>query len=121
VEMLPLGVLTGRLLDQYGDPVRHAMVSTLAKDRDPRRGEDYSSLFASTTDDRGEYRIANMEPGSAMSSTAFTQQAPQFSRLAGKRWTSRRPGSRSEERPKAKTRGLNRSCHPASRRAIRRR
>jgi hypothetical protein len=64
VEMLPLGVLTGRVLDQYGDPVRHAIVSTLAKDHDPRQGEYYSSLFAANTDDRGEYRIAGVEPGS---------------------------------------------------------
>ncbi len=64
VEMLPLGVLTGRVLDQYGDPVRRAIVSTLAKEHDPRQGEYYSSLFAANTDDRGEYRIAGMEPGS---------------------------------------------------------
>jgi hypothetical protein len=62
VEMLPLGVLAGRVLDQYGDPVRHAIVSTLAKDHYPSEG--YASLFAATTDDRGEYRIANMEPES---------------------------------------------------------
>jgi hypothetical protein len=64
VEMLPLGVLTGRVLDQYGDPVRHAIVSTLAKAHDPHQGEYYASLFAANTDDRGEYRIANVEPGS---------------------------------------------------------
>ena len=64
VEMLPLGILTGRVLDQYGDPVRHAIVSTLAKDHDPRQGEFYASLFAANTDDRGEYRIAGVEPGS---------------------------------------------------------
>ena len=63
-EMLPLGLLTGRVLDQYGDPVRHAIVSTLAKDHDTRQGEDYSSLFAANTDDRGEYRISGVEPGS---------------------------------------------------------
>ena len=35
VDMLPLAVLTGRVLDQYGDPVRHAIVSTQAKTRVP--------------------------------------------------------------------------------------
>ena len=64
VEMLPLGVVTGRVVDQYGDPVRHAIVSTLAKASDPQLGEDYLSLFAAISDDRGEYRISGIEPGS---------------------------------------------------------
>src|SRR5262249_32596695 len=53
LEMLPLGVLAGRVLDQFGDPVRHAIVSTLqdAKGRDGL--EPYVSLFAATTDDLG--------------------------------------------------------------------
>lgn len=58
LEMLPLGVIAGRVLDQYGDPVRHAIVSTLAKGRD-----NYTSLFAANTDDRGDYRVADVEPG----------------------------------------------------------
>ncbi len=63
LEMRPLAVLAGRVLDQYGDPVRHAIVSTQAKSRVPMPGEYYESLFAATTDDRGEYRIADVEPG----------------------------------------------------------
>ena len=63
VEMLPLAVLAGRVLDQYGDPVRHAIVSTQAKRSSPVGGEQYQSLFADLTDDRGEYRLADVEPG----------------------------------------------------------
>jgi hypothetical protein len=63
LEMRPLAVLAGRVLDQYGDPVRHAIVSTQVKSRAPMVGEYYESLFAATTDDRGEYRIAEVEPG----------------------------------------------------------
>jgi len=63
VEMRPLAVIAGRVLDQYGDPVRHVIVSTQAKSRAPVPGEYYESLFAGTTDDRGEYRIADVEPG----------------------------------------------------------
>lgn len=63
VEMLPLAVIAGRVLDQYGDPVRHAIVSTQARLLPPVRGEQFLSLFADTTDDRGEYRLADVEPG----------------------------------------------------------
>src|SRR5579862_4121670 len=63
LEMRPLAVIAGRVLDQYGDPIRHAIVSTQAKSRAPVPGEYYESLFAGTTDDRGEYRIADVEPG----------------------------------------------------------
>jgi hypothetical protein len=62
LEMLPQAVIAGRILDQYGDPVRHAIVSTQAKMGGPGRGV-YTSLFAATSDDRGEYRIADVEPG----------------------------------------------------------
>jgi hypothetical protein len=62
VEMLPLGVIAGRVLDQYGDPVRHAIVSTQNKPGAPRQDQGYGR-WAATTDDRGEYRIAEVEPG----------------------------------------------------------
>lgn len=64
VEMLPLGVLAGRILDQYGDPVRHAIVRTEDVVSVPGQGQEYESFSAATTDDRGEYRIAEVEPGS---------------------------------------------------------
>lgn len=63
VEMLPLGVLTGRILDQYGDPVRHAIVHTEDEVKVPAQGQYYESFSAATTDDRGEYRITEVEPG----------------------------------------------------------
>src|SRR5258708_3609361 len=63
VQMLPLGVITGRVLDQYGDPVRHAIVSTHDKQGATVQDQYYPSDRAATTDDRGEYRIAEVEPG----------------------------------------------------------
>jgi len=63
VEMLPLGVLSGRILDQYGDPVRHAIVRTEDEVSVPGQGQYYESFSAATTDDRGEYRITEVEPG----------------------------------------------------------
>lgn len=63
VEMLPLGVIAGRVLDQYGDPVWHALVRT--EDERSAQGFDqyYESYSVAVTDDRGEYRIAEVEPG----------------------------------------------------------
>src|SRR4029077_6804867 len=63
VEMQPLGVLAGRVLDQYGDPVRHAIIHTEDKMSIPGNDEDYESYSASITDDLGEYRIPEVEPG----------------------------------------------------------
>jgi uncharacterized GH25 family protein len=63
VEMLPLGVIAGRVLDQYGDPVHHAEVHALQKGELPGQGEYFQGFSAGTTDDRGEYRIADVEPG----------------------------------------------------------
>jgi hypothetical protein len=63
VQMLPLGVIAGRVLDQHGDPVRHAGVHALQKGEAPGLGEFFRGFSAGTTDDRGEYRIADVEPG----------------------------------------------------------
>ena len=63
VRMRPLGVLAGRVLDQYGDPVAHAIVSTEDKVAVPGAGATFMSYWAATTNDLGEYRIAEVEPG----------------------------------------------------------
>jgi hypothetical protein len=63
VQMLPLGVLAGRVLDQFGDPVRHAIVCTEDEVSGPGQDRYYESLESVFTDDRGEYRIAEVEPG----------------------------------------------------------
>jgi hypothetical protein len=63
VEMLPLGIVVGRVVDQYGDPVRHAIVRTEDKVNPPGQAEYYESYASALTDDRGEYRVADAEPG----------------------------------------------------------
>jgi hypothetical protein len=63
LEMFPLAMLRGRVIDQYGDPVHHAIVSTHAKMNTPGLKQFDQSLSAGITDDRGEYRIADVEPG----------------------------------------------------------
>ncbi|HWZ31260.1 MAG TPA: carboxypeptidase-like regulatory domain-containing protein [Bryobacteraceae bacterium] len=63
IEMSPLAVISGRILDQYGDPIKGAIVRSIDKARDPGRGEYYQGFTAGFTDDRGEYRISDVEPG----------------------------------------------------------
>lgn len=63
VELLPLAVLAGRVLDQYGDPVRRAIVRTEDRASAPVGREYYESYSSATTDDLGEYRLAEVEPG----------------------------------------------------------
>lgn len=63
IDLLPLGVITGRVVDQYGDPVSHAIVRTEVMMGDTHHGGDFESTAVATTDDRGEYRIHDVESG----------------------------------------------------------
>jgi carboxypeptidase family protein len=63
VEMLPLGVIAGRVVDQYGDPVVNAIVRNLRHQSLPGVGEYHDGASAATTDDRGEYRLTDLDPG----------------------------------------------------------
>ncbi len=74
VQMLPLGVIAGRVLDQFGDPVRHAIVRELRKVEEPGSEAMYSGMNSAGTDDRGEYRIVNVEPGSHYLAAEFSSQ-----------------------------------------------
>lgn len=63
VEMMPLGVVVSRVVDQYGDPVRHAIVRTEDKMSLPGQDQYYESYASALTDDLGQYRVADVEPG----------------------------------------------------------
>ena len=63
VQMRPLGVVAGRIVDQYGDPVRRAIVRTEDKGTMPGTDQFYQSYSTGMTNDLGEYRIADIEPG----------------------------------------------------------
>lgn len=63
VRMLPLGIVVGRVVDQYGDPLRNAVVRLIDRVSVPGRKPEFESFSAATADDRGEYRIAEVEPG----------------------------------------------------------
>ena len=63
LEMQALGVITGRVVDQYGDPIRHALARTEDVTVSPGREQYFQSSWAAETDDLGQYRIADVEPG----------------------------------------------------------
>lgn len=64
VELIPHGVITGRIVDEEGEPVAHAQVSIL---RSVRRGKRRTLVPHEhshyPTNDLGEYRIAGLPPG----------------------------------------------------------
>jgi hypothetical protein len=75
MEMLPLGILAGRVLDQYGDPVRHAVVRTEDKISPEGLDEHYESYSSGITDDRGEYRVTEVEPGKHFLAVEYSNTA----------------------------------------------
>jgi hypothetical protein len=78
VQMLQLGVIAGRVVDQYGDPVHNAIVRIIDKREVPGHGEEYANLESALTDDRGEYRIADVGPGKHYVATEFSGQNMQI-------------------------------------------
>ena len=65
------GVITGRVVDDSGEPMMGVSISVLHKPTDEEREEEgsrrrkveLSSVSAGTTDDRGEYRVFSLKPG----------------------------------------------------------
>jgi hypothetical protein len=60
VTMTPTGVITGRVVDEYGDPAADVYVRAALKD----------STFETTTNDLGEYRLYGLPPGAYVVSAA---------------------------------------------------
>jgi carboxypeptidase family protein len=60
VAMTPTGVITGRVVDEYGAPVPDVYVRASQKD----------STFEATTNDLGEYRLFGLPPGAYVVSAA---------------------------------------------------
>ena len=58
----PLGAITGRVTDAEGDPVSHATVEAL-RYAYPRGKRELTQAARATTDDRGEYRLADLPAG----------------------------------------------------------
>jgi hypothetical protein len=55
------GALTGRVLDQHGDPVEHASIQVLRASR--MSGVRPAATGGASTNDLGEFRVARLQPG----------------------------------------------------------
>lgn len=62
IRLEPLGVISGRVLDENGDPVPGAAVDGLRYSYS-REGARLAHRAMATSNDRGEYRLFDLEPG----------------------------------------------------------
>jgi hypothetical protein len=62
-ELNPLGVVTGRLLDQFGDSVCNATVHIEDQTESPSQQSAWNSVASAFTNDLGEYRVTEVPPG----------------------------------------------------------
>ncbi len=62
LRLAPAAVLSGKILDESGDPVRHAMVSLYREDRRVGIGRILKTS-ADSTDDQGAYEFSSLDAG----------------------------------------------------------
>ncbi|MBL8219876.1 MAG: carboxypeptidase regulatory-like domain-containing protein [Bryobacterales bacterium] len=62
VKLTPLGVITGRVLDTDGDPIRGIPVAALSYHY-TSKGREFREVRTGTTNDLGQYRIFDLNPG----------------------------------------------------------
>ncbi|MBL8173071.1 MAG: carboxypeptidase regulatory-like domain-containing protein [Bryobacterales bacterium] len=62
VKLTPLGVITGRVLDTDGDPIRGIPVAALSYHY-TSKGREFREVRSGTTNDLGQYRIFDLNPG----------------------------------------------------------
>ena len=63
VRLTPQGVITGRVLDEDGDPVQHVTVGLLRRVFSDGRRQLMPGAQGASTNDLGEYRIFGLAPG----------------------------------------------------------
>ena len=68
--LVPQGVITGRVVDEDGEPVEHVQVSAT---RRIRSGRPNGQTGFAQTDDQGEYRIFGLEAGKYFLSAIYRQ------------------------------------------------
>jgi len=59
----PAPTVTGRVQDEYGEPIADVLVQALRRTYDIRGNPTLTSVASSLTDDRGQYRIYWVDPG----------------------------------------------------------
>jgi len=68
--MIPQGVITGKVVDEDGEPVEGAQISAM-RYMYIRGKRQMASPGSSSTDDQGEYRIFGLEPGKYYLSASY--------------------------------------------------
>ena len=62
-ELVPAGTITGRIYDEFGEPVPYVSVAAMQPRVRPDGQEAFATVQADTTNDRGEYRLFWLTPG----------------------------------------------------------
>lgn len=74
---LPRGaVITGRVLDEYGEPVPDALVSALRTQYTPSGPRPSNAGRPASTNDIGEFRLFGLPPGQYLLSASYRQMMP---------------------------------------------
>ena len=71
LRLAPIGLISGRILDESGDPVRHAAVAVYYEDHGSGIGQ-VRQIRSAQTDDQGEYEVTPLVPGTYFVSASAT-------------------------------------------------
>ncbi|MGA9240406.1 MAG: carboxypeptidase-like regulatory domain-containing protein [Silvibacterium sp.] len=71
LRLAPAGLIAGKVLDESGEPVRHAMVTVYFEDHSSGIGRVQPFRYAQT-DDEGEYEVTPLRPGTYFVSASAT-------------------------------------------------
>ncbi len=87
IEMVPPPVVTGRVIDQFGDPLPDAIVHVLGERSPLPDGNRYFAGFSSSlTNDHGEYRLYNVAPGRHYIMAEYSSVSGDRMRQGGMSW-----------------------------------
>jgi hypothetical protein len=73
VELTPLAVISGRVLDDDGDPLPHVTLFALSYDYS-RVAPVLHAITKAVSDDRGEYRLFDLKPGRYYVQAVFSER-----------------------------------------------
>jgi len=100
LRLAPDAMITGKVLDEAGDPVRHAMVSVYYDDHS--NGVDQIHMHnGAQTDDQGTYEIARLRPGTY------------FLSASAKPWYAVHPASEAPGNRRSRANGAPSSADPS--------
>ena len=77
VPLIRAGAISGRVVDQFGEPIGYVTVKAVPKDARPG-APSLSAVDTATTDDNGVYVIGGLEPGSYLVTIDTVGGGPPF-------------------------------------------